>query len=36
VSQPLMQEQDMRFRTHTASLSRFYLDARLGARFFDL
>jgi ATP-binding cassette subfamily B protein len=30
LSQPLMQEQDMRFRTHTASLSRFYLDSLQG------
>ncbi len=30
LTQPLMQEQDMRFRTHTGSLSRFYLDALQG------
>ncbi|MCI5119649.1 MAG: ATP-binding cassette domain-containing protein [Candidatus Electrothrix sp. AUS4] len=30
LSQPLMQEQDMCFRTHTGSLSRFYLDALQG------
>lgn len=30
LTQPIMQEQDMRFRTHTASLSRFYLDALQG------
>lgn len=27
---PVMQEQDMRFRTHTGSLGRFYLDALKG------
>jgi len=30
VSQPLLQEQDMQFRTHTGGLSRFYLDALQG------
>ncbi len=30
ISQPLLQEQDMQLRTHTGSLSRFYLDALLG------
>ncbi|XCN71411.1 MAG: ATP-binding cassette domain-containing protein [Candidatus Electrothrix aestuarii] len=30
VTQPLVQEQDMRFRTHIGGLSRFYLDALLG------
>lgn len=28
--QPVLTEQDMRFRTHEAALSRFYLDALLG------
>jgi ABC-type bacteriocin/lantibiotic exporter with double-glycine peptidase domain len=30
IAQPLLTEQDMRFRTHEAALSRFYLDALLG------
>uniref|UniRef100_UPI004057007B ATP-binding cassette domain-containing protein n=1 Tax=Candidatus Electrothrix sp. TaxID=2170559 RepID=UPI004057007B len=30
MSQPLIQEQDMRFRTHIGGLSRFYLDALQG------
>jgi ATP-binding cassette subfamily B protein len=30
ISQPLLREQDLRFRTHDAALSRFYLDALLG------
>ncbi len=30
VAQPVLTEQDMRFRTHEAALSRFYLDALLG------
>ncbi|MDQ6975767.1 MAG: ATP-binding cassette domain-containing protein [Mariprofundaceae bacterium] len=30
ISQPLLQEQDMQFRTHTGGLSRFYLDALQG------
>ncbi|MCI5138410.1 MAG: ABC transporter ATP-binding protein [Candidatus Electrothrix sp. AR1] len=30
VTQPLVQEQDMRFRTHIGGLSRFYLDALQG------
>lgn len=30
MTRPMMQEQDMRFRTHTGSLSRFYLDALQG------
>jgi ATP-binding cassette subfamily B protein len=30
LTQPLVLEQDMRFRTHTGGLSRFYLDALLG------
>jgi ATP-binding cassette subfamily B protein len=30
VTQPLLAEQDLRLRTHTAGLSRFYLDALLG------
>ena len=29
-SQPLLREQDLRFRTHEAGLARFYLDALLG------
>lgn len=30
VTQPLLTEQDLRLRTHTSGLSRFYLDALLG------
>jgi len=30
IAQPLLREQDLRFRTHDAALSRFYLDALLG------
>lgn len=30
LTQPLLREQDLRFRTHSAALSRFYLDALLG------
>lgn len=30
IAQPVMQEQDMRFRTHSGALSRFYLDGLLG------
>ncbi|CAK8718504.1 ATP-binding cassette, subfamily B [Candidatus Electrothrix laxa] len=30
VTQPLVEEQDMRFRTHISGLSRFYLDALQG------
>ncbi|MDM8560045.1 ATP-binding cassette domain-containing protein [Candidatus Parabeggiatoa sp. HSG14] len=30
IAQPLIREQDLRFRTHDAALSRFYLDALLG------
>ena len=30
VFQPMLREQDLRFRTHDAALSRFYLDALLG------
>lgn len=30
LAQPVLTEQDMRFRTHEAALSRFYLDALLG------
>ncbi|MEZ4735534.1 MAG: ABC transporter ATP-binding protein [Caldilineaceae bacterium] len=30
ITQPVMQEQDMRFRTHSGALSRFYLDGLLG------
>lgn len=30
VTQPLLSERDMRLRTHTGALSRFYLDALLG------
>jgi ABC-type bacteriocin/lantibiotic exporter with double-glycine peptidase domain len=30
ITQPLLAEQDLRLRTHTSGLSRFYLDALLG------
>ena len=30
LTQPMLREQDLRFRTHSAALSRFYLDALLG------
>ncbi len=30
LSQPLLREQDLRMRTHTGALSRFYLEAMLG------
>lgn len=30
LARPLLQEQDLRYRTHTAGLSRFYLDGLLG------